>query len=182
MRRTWGILATALLCVLPLAASAAHATAGAGYGTIPPVPGKWVIIGYGQGMPPMAKGHFVVTAHHKSVRGFTATPSRDFTDNCGSDPVSVVGAPPITHYQGVNHYNLHFSVWMVGQPAGDGAVDQTKVTVSVAGQHIPGTLLLAFENPRGGRELTGPPKSMGALTYKLRGHSQCGLSFLFKKS
>ncbi|MBV9293570.1 MAG: hypothetical protein JO222_14065 [Frankiales bacterium] len=184
MRRSFMTIAAVLTSVLTLSASA-HA-APAGYGDKPPVVGKWKLIGYGGGGPSFVKGGFTVTAHHKAVRAFVATPTSDAAEQCGGQtPVSLAGKQKIRHFHGINLHGNHYSVWTVGKedPKVPGQVQPIKVPLKRAGQSLTGRMMLTFHNPRGGRPHNyGPPKSEGSLSYKLPGQPRCALSFLFKKT
>jgi hypothetical protein len=178
-----GIRLVTVVAVISLVPAGALAAFAAGVkSSPPPVSGRWGI--QLQGDHGYASGQFVVTPHHKAVRGFTVKPGEYASSSCGSGPIKVRGKPKIIHFTGINQYHLHYSIWAVAAKAhgpGD-PIKPRKVTVAVGGDRIKGKMQLSFTRPRGGGiTKTGPPKSNGLLSFRPKGKSRCGLGFFFKK-
>jgi hypothetical protein len=180
---SWKLSITAPVMAGVIVAGGAVAMAAGVKNSPPPVSGKWGVQvtghhGYGS-------GQFVVTPHHKAVSGFAVKPGAYAASACGTDPLKVRGKPGIVHFTGIDHYHLHYSIWAVAKKAkgkGD-PIKPRRVTFIRGKDQVTGKLELSFNRPRGGGiTRTGPPKSNGQLSFRVKGEGRCGLGFFFKKN
>ncbi|HWC35958.1 MAG TPA: hypothetical protein VG650_14170 [Mycobacteriales bacterium] len=143
----------------------------------PPVAGRWVLMHNQNGD---VGGQFTITHGPVTVHDFELDPDGRTPDECGTDPITLVGSHRMHLYSGKNVYGLTYVAWAIGRNTPNGrsrVIQLVPVTFARDGKQFSGKLVLQIQFPRGG----ATPKTDGEAQFKQAGQT-CGVSFNVAKA
>jgi hypothetical protein len=171
-----GALAGASIGLVPSAAFATHSVA-TNKAPKAPIVGHWKVNHTATTDVEAAGGGFVVTAHHRFMRGFEVKLGPDAETACGTGTIHLVGRQRIYDAKGTGEFGSS-NEWVVGknEPTADPVIQPSKVTLGRGGKHFKGRFRTVFTKSRGG------VTSGGEIDFTPKGpDGSCQLDFGIKK-